>query len=75
MSLEVFFPNDIRNALLAAEHASTTALQAGDADVHAEGYRAGYRAALVTLALAFGVATPEPQPVTWRVVESEVRIE
>ena len=58
MNLQVFYPDDIRNALQAAELASATALQAasdGTTDEFAEGYKAGHRAALVTLALAFGI--------------------
>jgi hypothetical protein len=56
MSLEVYYPQDILNALLAAEEASNQALTAtGGRDKFAQGYEAGYRAALNTRALAFGL--------------------
>ena len=57
MGLEVYYPTDIRNALLAAEQAANaTATATGDTDdPFAAGYLAGYRAALTTLALAFGL--------------------
>ena len=57
MSLEVYYPQDILNALLAAEEASNQALTAtgGGRDKFAQGYETGYRAALNTIALAFGL--------------------
>ncbi|UCC63075.1 MAG: hypothetical protein JSV36_20420 [Anaerolineae bacterium] len=57
MALEVYYPQDIRNALLAAEQASNAAFLATgrENDQFAEGYQAGYRAALATIALAFGL--------------------
>jgi hypothetical protein len=57
MGLDVYYPQDIRNALLAAEQASTTALMATslEGDQFAQGYQEGYRAALTTIALAFGL--------------------
>jgi len=61
MGLEVYYPQDIRNALLAAEQASRTALLAaggGEDNEFARGYREGYGAALVTMALAFGLMEP-----------------
>jgi len=60
MGLEVYYPTDILNALLAAEQATNAATQAtGDQDnPFAAGYSVGYRAALATMALAFGL---EPQ--------------
>ena len=59
MALEVFYPNDVRQALLAAEQAvSATAGAMGVRDEpFAAGFLAGYRAALTTLALAFGLVT------------------
>jgi len=62
MGLEVYYPGDIRNALLAAEQASGGALRAtgGDADPFVAGYGEGYRDALATLALAFGLIGPQP---------------
>jgi hypothetical protein len=56
MGLEVFYLTDIRNALLAAEQASRGALQALNIEVDfTKGYREGYRDALATIALAFGL--------------------
>jgi hypothetical protein len=56
MSLEVYYPQDILNALLAAEQASSQALRAASGQGEfAEGYEVGYQAALTTLALAFGL--------------------
>jgi hypothetical protein len=61
MGLSVYYPQDIRNALLAAEQASSAALMAVSAedDPFARGYREGYRAALTTVALAFGLIRPD----------------
>ena len=61
MGLEVYYPTDIRNALLAAEQATTAALgtcpgQPAQGDGDGE-YRRGYLAALTTVALAFGLTT------------------
>lgn len=57
MALEVYYAQDIRNALLAAEQASGAAWTAagGEDSEVARGYREGYRAALTTMALAFGL--------------------
>lgn len=58
MALEVWFKSDIQNALAAAELSGSAALRAagvGD-DAFVAGYNAGYRTALATLALAFGLA-------------------
>jgi hypothetical protein len=63
MSLEVYYPQDIQNALLAAEQATLTAGAGSE-------YLRGYMAALNTLALAFGLVkglTVEGQ--IWRVVQ------
>lgn len=63
MGLEVYYPQDIRNALLAAEQATNAALPARTDDLFTQGYLTGYRAALTTLALAFGlVSRPLPPP-------------
>lgn len=60
MALEVFWPTDIKNAILAAEQASRAALQAGNLDDQfARGYREGHKAALATIALAFGLVQPD----------------
>jgi hypothetical protein len=57
VGIEVYYPADIRNALLAAEQAvGATADAAGDKDdPFTTGFLTGYRAALTTLALAFGL--------------------
>lgn len=81
MGLEVYYPTDIRNAILAAEQAVNamadaaaigTAVdqvqQGGAAAVNlpqsafTAGFLTGYRAALTTLALAFGLRLDEPSP-------------
>ncbi len=59
MRLDIFFGDDIRNALLAADEASTATARAcvaagGDPTV-LRAYLEGYRAALTTVALAFGL--------------------
>lgn len=61
MGLEVYYPQDIRNALLAAEQASGAAWRAanGEDKEFAQGYREGYRDALATIALAFGLLRPD----------------
>lgn len=60
MGLDIFFGDDIRNALLAADKASTStarACAAGGGDpVTLQAYLEGYRAALTTMALAFGLS-------------------
>ncbi len=55
MGLAVYYPTDIRNALIAAEQATTTAGAEGE-------YLKGYRAALTTIALAFGLTNNGRQP-------------
>jgi len=68
MGLEVYYPQDIRNVLLAAEQASNSALTAAKEknDEFAQGYQAGYRAALTTVALAFGlIPGPDDQGPSW----------
>ena len=59
MALEVYYPIDIHNALLAAKQAvnATAAASGGQEETFAQGYLVGYRAALTTLALAFGLVT------------------
>jgi len=63
VGLNVYYPADVRNALLAAEQAvNATAEAAGDPeDPFTAGFLAGYRAALTTLALAFGLVKPSPE--------------
>ncbi len=60
MGLEMWFQEDIENAILAAEEASaSTASQFGGNPERVAAFREGYRAALVTIALAFGIRPPE----------------
>ena len=61
MGLEVYYPTDIRNALLSAEqNVNATAKALGNTDdPFAAGYLTGYRVAITTLAMAFGLVTPE----------------
>ena len=67
MGLEVFYPADIRNALLAAEQAANATVKAtgNTDDVFASGYLAGYWAALTTIALAFGLASNQQHNPLW----------
>jgi len=56
MSLDIYFSDDIRNALLAADKASSsTAAYCPDGPT-LQAYLKGYRAALTTVALAFGLS-------------------
>lgn len=68
MALDVWYKSDIQNALSAAEQASGAALTAAGNrnDPFVAGYRAGYRAALATMALAFGLAAAAPRPHSWQ---------
>ena len=68
MGLEVYYAADIRNALLAAEQAvGATAEAAGERDEpFTAGFLTGYRAALTTLALAFGLAAHPESSLTQR---------
>jgi len=68
MGLDIWFSEDIRNALLAANEASAATaatiaeIGAGSPDsteslaASLRAYREGYKAALTTVALAFGIA-------------------
>jgi hypothetical protein len=64
MALEVYYPQDIQNALLAAEQSTLAAGASGK-------YLQGYMAALNTLALAFGLVKPSMtvEGQIWRVVQ------
>jgi len=57
VGLEVYYPTDIRNALLAAEQAANATAKAtgNQDDPFSSGFLAGYRAARTTLAVAFGL--------------------
>ncbi len=59
MSLDIWFREDVQNALMAADEASATtaaALRAVTSDPqYLRAYRQGYRAALATIAVAFGL--------------------
>ena len=60
MALEVFYAQDIHNALLAAQQANDAAFEAvAVTDDNTAAFRRGYHAALTTLALAFGIAETE----------------
>ncbi len=67
MSLDIWFREDIRHILMAAERASEVALAQGEecaADTATlRAYRRGYRAALSAVALACGLA-PCPDEAT-----------
>ena len=65
MGLDIFFSEDIRNALLAADEASSSTARVcaavcgdgrGDGSPLLRAYLEGYRAALTTVALAFGLS-------------------
>jgi len=60
MGLDIFFSDDIRNALLAADEASSSTARVcaalGGDQVTLRAYLEGYRAALTTVALAFGLS-------------------
>lgn len=60
MRLDIFFLEDIRNALLTADEASSSTARvcagAGGDPVTLRVYLEGYRAALTTVALAFGLS-------------------
>jgi branched-subunit amino acid permease len=57
VGLEVYYPTDILNALLAAEQAANATAKAigNQDDPFSAGFLTGYRAALTTLAVAFGL--------------------
>jgi branched-subunit amino acid permease len=61
VGLEVYYPQDIRNAILAAEQAASAAADAAGNrdDPFTAGFLAGYRAALTTLALSFGLVVQD----------------
>lgn len=60
MGLDIHFSEDIRNALLAADEASSSTARVcaavGGDQVSLRAYLEGYRAALTTVALAFGLS-------------------
>ena len=78
MGLDVWFREDVLNALLAADQASAATVAAVGNDVldpaTVRAFRQGFRAALVTVALAFGIA-PEvddgPGQAVSRIVQEE----
>jgi len=63
MSLDIWFREDILHALQAAEQASAATAAAMESVVgdprYLRAYREGYRAALVTVATAFGIEPTE----------------
>jgi len=62
MGLDIWFPEDIRNALLAADEASAqtaammATLQPKPNPKELRAFRDGFKAALISVALAFGLA-------------------
>ena len=60
MGLDIFFADDVRHALMAADEASTSTARVcaavGGDQVTLRAYLEGYRAALSTVALAFGLS-------------------
>ncbi len=70
MGLNVYYPQDIRNALLAAEQAVSATADAASQrdDPFTAGFLVGYRAALTTLALAFGLTAGQQATAAGRVV-------
>ncbi len=64
MALDVWYKSDIQNVLSAAEQASGAALRAAGNgnDPYIAGYQTGYRAALATVALAFGLVPTRTKP-------------
>jgi hypothetical protein len=60
MGLDIFFSEDVRNALVAADEASSSTARVcaavGGGQVTLRAYIEGYRAALTTVALAFGLS-------------------
>lgn len=80
MGLDIYFSEDIRNALLAANEASASTAaviaEVGTTDladpivVNMRAYREGYKAALIIIALAFGIS---PQALSLRPFDNEDR--
>jgi hypothetical protein len=68
MSLDIWFQEDIKHILLAAERANALSLaQAEESTADArllQAFRRGYQAALTTVALACGLAPGEEKPTT-----------
>ena len=79
MGLGVWFREEIRNALYAAEEVCRSTVEAlGDDSEYTKGYRDGFHAAIVTLATAFGISKvgvfkKHPTP-SGRVVEGRWRV-
>jgi hypothetical protein len=55
VALDIYYKEDIENALRAIEHATRQALPEGEQTERQEGYQAGVNAALAAVALAFGL--------------------
>ena len=66
MSSDVWFREDIANALLATYHATceTGCAMGSDDSVRAAAFFAGYRTAISTLALFFGISPGDVLPKT-----------
>ena len=64
MGRDVHFTDEIGQAIAAASYAGQATLEAiskQENDTYAQGYQAGYQAALLTLAIAFGVVEIEAE--------------
>jgi hypothetical protein len=78
MSLDIWFREDIKNIILAAEQANVQALEAGLGSTDPElqrSYHQGFRAALSTLALAFGLAplpVHDPEEEEYKIIQTEI---
>jgi hypothetical protein len=86
MSLDIWFREDIKNIILAAEQANVQGLQSGLWSTDPELQRAcpeckrrtyhqGFRAALSTLALAFGLAPlplHDPEEEEYKIIQTEI---
>ena len=82
MGLDIFFAEDIRNALQAADEASTSTARVcaavGGDQVTLRAYLEGYRAALTTVALAFGLSPAiiaGRRPLSWSGQEETLEVE
>jgi len=78
MGLDIFFAEDIRNALLAAHEASTATARVCAAEsedpVVLRAFLEGYRTALVTVALAFGLSPAIVSPGQGKALEVGARM-
>ena len=57
----IYGRGDLANILMAIDR-TTDSLPVDNRDLYVAGYLAGHQAALAAVAMAIGVASPEPQP-------------